>query len=63
MKPFTFSLMEQIQRADGALQIERSRPQPDVLRVISLARLRERLAARLRRSLASPGLSSLMAGA
>lgn len=59
MKLFTFSVLQQLQRADDALQLERGRVRPDRLKLLWLKRRRRQLAARLRRSLGGP----LLAGA
>ncbi len=51
MKPFTYTLMVLLQRADEALRLERlkSRPRKDLL--MQLALRKARLSSRLRRSL------------
>jgi hypothetical protein len=54
MRPFTFSLMLLLQRADEALRAERQRSVRTTSRINLLLRRRSRLADRLRRSFPTP---------
>ena len=63
MKPFTFALLQALQRADAALRREAARDNPDLLALGWLAQRRSRLTARLRRSFVAPAMSPLLFGA
>ena len=51
MKPFTFTLLLLVQRADEALRLERQRGRPDPYLLTLLRRRKRRIGARLARSL------------
>ncbi len=51
MKPFTYTLLELLQRADEALRLERLKSQPRKDSLMQLALRKARLSSRLRRSL------------
>ncbi len=57
MRNFEFNLMELLQRTDAALAHEQRRAAPNLLVLTWLKLRRERLAARLRRSILQPVLA------
>lgn len=57
MRNFEFSLMELVQRTDAALAFEQRRERPDPMLLGWLRTRRERLAARLRKSILQPQLA------
>lgn len=51
MRPFTFSVLHLLQKADDALRLERTKARANPLTLAVLAMRRRRLSARLARSL------------